>query len=105
MLLARVSYFMSLTCVAIRQCPWNLAIECPIEYPCDPLPWQGVTFQVKNWHSLTLTANLEFNPKGWSIGDSNPGPRACQASAEGLSTSSAAVFEIESRSSVCLLRT
>jgi hypothetical protein len=32
-----------------------------------------------------LTANLEFKEKGWSIGDSNPGPLACQASALPLS--------------------
>jgi hypothetical protein len=51
---------MSLTCVAIRQCPWNLAIECPIEYPRDPLPKQGVRFEARDWHSLTLTANFEF---------------------------------------------
>jgi hypothetical protein len=55
------------------QRPWNLNIECPIECPCDPLPKQGVHFQARNWHSLTLTASLEFNQKGWSIGDSNPG--------------------------------
>jgi hypothetical protein len=65
---------MSCSCAAIHQCPWNLTIECPIEYPCDPLPEQGVNFRVRSWHSLTLPANFEFNQKGWSIGDSNPGP-------------------------------
>jgi hypothetical protein len=47
--------------------------ECLIEYSCDPLPGQGINFQAKSWHSLRLTANLEFNEKGWSIGDSNLG--------------------------------
>ena len=72
-LLTRVCRGMSCSCAAMYQRPWILNIECPIEYPCDPLPRQGVHFQVGNWHSLTLTANLEFNEKGWSIGDSNPG--------------------------------
>src|SRR5207249_985186 len=53
-----------------------------VECPCEPLSRQGVTFQARSWHSLTLTANSEFNQRGgWSIGDSNPGPLACQASA------------------------
>jgi hypothetical protein len=65
---------MSCSCAAIHQYSWNVNIECLIEYPCDPLPRQGVNFRARNWHSLTLTANVEFNQKGWSIGDSNPGP-------------------------------
>jgi hypothetical protein len=71
---------MSCSCAAIHQCPWSVNIECPIECPYDHLPRQGVNFRARNWHSLTLTANFEFNQKGWSIGDSNPGPLACQQS-------------------------
>src|SRR5258708_16452313 len=92
---------MSRTYAAIHQCPWNLNIECP----CDRLPRQGVTFQARSWHSLTLTANFEFNQKGWSIGDSNPGPLACQARAGVVSTSAAALFEIDSLSNMCFLST
>ena len=55
-------------------------IECLIEYPYDPLPRQGVNSEARNWHSLALTANFEFSKPGWSIGDSNPGPLAYQAS-------------------------
>jgi hypothetical protein len=76
-------------------------IECLIEYPHDPLPGQGINFEARSWHSLALTASFEFSELGWSIGDSNPGPLACQARADGVFLSSAANFEIDSRSVVC----
>jgi hypothetical protein len=68
--------------------------ECLIEYPCDPLPRQGVNSQARNWRSPTLIANFEFAKKGWSIGDSNPGPLACQVRAGAIFASRSACFEI-----------
>jgi hypothetical protein len=56
-------------------------IECLIEYPHDPLPRQGINSETRNWHSSAPTASFEFSELGWSIGDSNPGPLACQACA------------------------
>jgi hypothetical protein len=42
---------------------------------------QGVGFFLKFWHSTLMRAKTEFKNEGWSIGDSNPGPLACQARA------------------------
>src|SRR5439155_12827003 len=57
----------------------------------------------KACHSCWLSAISEFR-SWWSMADSNRRPLACQARAGAFSSCSAAYFEIDPRSSVCLLR-
>ena len=59
----------------------------------------------KTWRSYPISARSEFN-SWWSMADSNRADTlACQARAGGTFASSAAHFEIDVQSSVCLLRT
>jgi hypothetical protein len=54
----------------------------------------------KSWRSTTLSANSKFR-LGWSIGDSNPGPLACQARAEAHFPYSSGRFRDRAASFLC----